>query len=89
MRLILLNGKRMTDKAKTHKYLKRKLRFPDYYGDNLDALWDLLTTISEPIDIRLMNYDILINNLDQYGESIIETFKDAAIENKNLLFDIK
>lgn len=88
MKLILLNGKRMTDKEKAHQYLKRKLQFPDYYGENLDALWDLLTLISTPIHIKLINYDILVNYLGQYGESIIETFKDSAIENENLIFEI-
>ena len=26
-----------------HEILKRDLDFPDYYGGNLDALWDCLT----------------------------------------------
>ena len=25
-----------------HKIIKEKLGFPDYYGENLDALWDCM-----------------------------------------------
>ncbi|MBC8587023.1 barstar family protein [Paratissierella segnis] len=88
MNLILLNGKRMTNKVKAHRYLKRKLKFPDYYGENLDALWDELSTIAEPTDIKFINKDILIENLGTYGEEIIRTFVDAAEENKNIGFEV-
>ena len=38
-----LDGRLMTDRTATHEYLKDKLALPDYYGKNLDALYDLLT----------------------------------------------
>lgn len=40
MKEIRLNGDKMLDKASTQAYLKRKLALSDYYGENLDALWD-------------------------------------------------
>ena len=38
-----------------HKELKEKLNFPEWYGNNLDALWDMLTGFIEtPVDITLI-----------------------------------
>lgn len=88
MDLILLNGKKMTDKVKAHEYLKRKLKLPDYYGENLDALWDILSTSSEPIEIKFINEDALTKKLGTYGGEIIQVFIDATEENKNIIFEI-
>lgn len=88
MNIVILNGKRIRNMEEAHKYIKRKLNFPEYYGENLDALWDILSTISEPIDIKIINGDVLYEKLGSYGVNIIDTFKDAALENKNILFEI-
>lgn len=58
-----------------HDYLMEALDFPDYYGKNLDALYDCLTEIS--CEIELVNASCV-------DKDIIDTFKDAASEN-NLL----
>ena len=36
--MIVLDGKRMTDRAALHAELRQKLALPDYYGNNLDAV---------------------------------------------------
>ena len=53
-----------------HTYLKEILRLPDYYGRNLDALYDCV--------IASDGY------LGEYGKTMIAVFHDAAKENKNL-----
>ena len=40
--MIILDGKRMGERAELHAQLKEKLRLPEYYGGNLDALNDCL-----------------------------------------------
>ena len=37
----------MKDREKAHVYLREKMQFPDYYGGNLDALYDCLTELDE------------------------------------------
>ena len=37
--------------AEAHEFLARELRFPDYYGGNLDALEDCLGDIYQPTRI--------------------------------------
>lgn len=85
---VILNGERMDSIEKAHLYMKKKLNTPEYFGENLDALWDVLSCYSEPIKISLKNKDKLIKNLGDYGESIIQVFQDAEIENENISFQV-
>ena len=72
-----LDGKLIKEKG--HDYLMEALNFPEYYGKNLDALYDCLCEISCEIELI---------NADEVDEDIIETFRDAANENELLKFNI-
>ena len=37
MKIVVIDGRKMTDRETAHTYLKRKLDLPEYYGRNLDA----------------------------------------------------
>lgn len=89
MKEINLNGDKMLDKASTHGYLKEKLVLPDYYGENLDALWDCLSTDFSSKKIIISNAAAIIENLGSYGESLIELFKEVASENERIEVVIK
>ncbi len=82
-----LNCAMMTSREATHAYLKEMLVFPDYYGENLDALFDLLTSCVDT-EIRLQNLHALEENLGSYGGALLQTFLDAAAENPNLQLSI-
>ncbi len=84
MKRLNLSGKKMINKSLTHEYLKWKLEAPDYYGGNLDALWDLLSTLDREIEISLTNTVDLLENLGEYGASLIQVFKDAEDENDKI-----
>ena len=43
MRELILDGRQIKTRADLHAALKVGLELPDYYGNNLDALWDMLT----------------------------------------------
>ena len=66
-------------KKQGHDYLKEALNLPDYYGKNLDALYDCLTEIECEIELV---------NADEVESDIIETFADASRENDFLKFKI-
>ena len=63
-----------------HDYLKEVLNFPDYYGKNLDALYDCLTEIGVETKIKLTNADFI-------NQDLLETFIDASGENTFLEFE--
>lgn len=51
MKRINLDFSRCEDRSDVHAYLKEQFGFPDYYGNNLDALYDVLGDIAEDMDI--------------------------------------
>lgn len=62
-----------------HDYLMSVLNLPEYYGKNLDALYDCLCEMD--VEIELINSNFVEND-------ILDTFKDAASENNFLKFKI-
>jgi ribonuclease inhibitor len=49
---VKLAGKSIRSLEEFYGEIARKLRFPDYFGRNLDALWDVLTTdIKGPVEL--------------------------------------
>lgn len=77
LNLIEIDGKLI--KKEGHDYIKEVLNFPDYYGKNLDALYDCLTEIGIETEIKLINADLISNDL-------LETFIDASDGNTFLKF---
>ncbi len=84
MKTTRLNGILMNTPEIAHAYLKRRLRLPGYYGHNLDALWDILSTDSRPRQVQLINRDAMLAALGQYGRSLIGVFVEAAAVNPRL-----
>lgn len=66
-----------------HRVFAEALCFPSWYGHNLDALHDQLTSLSGTI--RLENWETAENNLGKYGFSARKVIFLAALENEKLL----
>ena len=79
MNEIVLYGEEMEENP--HAYIKEKLDFPDYYGENLDALFDCLTEMDRKT--------IIIKDSNIVDKEIVATFMDASEENPdiNLILD--
>ena len=89
MNYVLLDGTEFKDVSATHAVLKEKLELPDYYGENLDALWDCLTGwIELPLQIKWINYSSSFIYLGEYAEKLKCTFQDAASEFENFSLTI-
>ena len=81
---IELDCRCMTDKQTAHSYLKQMLSLPDYYGRNLDALYDVLTERGEETELVVYHWQELNSLLGGYGISLLETLRVASEENPKL-----
>ena len=79
MREVVLLGSMMLEPERAHTYLEEELDFPDYYGKNLDALYDCLA------DLRNMRIKIDVDgNENEYLSRILQVFEDAAEDNEDI-----
>ena len=87
MKRCTLNGAAMVSRAAAHDEIARALELPDYYGRNLDALWDMASAMEA--EIVLINPAPMLNALGKYGCKLLSTLYEAAEENRNLKFMVE
>lgn len=59
---IWLDGRQCADKTKVWPYLRQKLQLPEYFGDNLDALWDVLSERGPGCRYVIFHANALVNS---------------------------
>ena len=72
----ILDGKKMVSREETHQYLKETFGFPDYYGKNLDALYDCLTE-QKDLEIEVQHKEEMLAALGKYGEKLLQVMEDV------------
>ena len=77
--MIVLDAANMTEKNAAHDYLKKALALPDYYGSNLDALYDCLTELGVT-EIQFVNLDAA----GGYFAKVLSVFQEAQEDNPRL-----
>ena len=65
-----------------HRLFQESLCFPEWYGSNLDALYDCLTEISGKV--RILNWEIVEEHLGAYGIKAKKAIAAAALRNTTL-----
>ena len=83
MNIIVIDGRKMTDREAAHTYLKKKLSLPEYYGKNLDALYDCLCEMNN-VQIVVAYVQEMKDNLCRYADNIINVFEAAEEKNPKL-----
>lgn len=82
MKKVIIDCEKLQQKEQAHLYLAEVFDFPDYYGRNLDALFDCLTELGE-CTIVLKGENIL-HQTDSYGIKVLKVLGEAAQVNSNL-----
>ena len=84
MRKIILDTEKMRGLTGLHRYLQEALGLPEYYGANLDALYDCLTALAEPTELTIQGKVADEAYLGRYGQTLLLVLQDAAAANPNL-----
>lgn len=78
MEIFVLDGAMMTGIPETHAYIAKTMRFPEYYGGNLDALADCLGELGPQACVVLMNSPAMEKGLGPYARRLVSVFEDVA-----------
>ena len=79
---VTLDCARLLERQPAHAYLAEALSLPDYYGKNLDALYDCLTDLG-PTELTLEGPELL-REAGGYAEMILNVILEAAEGNPYL-----
>jgi len=84
MKHVTIDCTALVDEKSVHDTFAQALDFPAYYGRNLDAMYDLLS--SSELKLTLTNA-AAIGKLFRYGDNLMLTLRDA--EQANPLFTLE
>ncbi|HSL93617.1 MAG TPA: barstar family protein [Bacillota bacterium] len=75
---IIIDGSLLKGRDAYHTFIKESLQLPDYYGRNLDALYDLLSVTDEHIGITVRHLADMREDLGTYADQLLSTLQDAV-----------
>ena len=84
---IIINLTGISSKKMLHDIIKEAFDFPDYYGGNLDALKDMLTSIATPRHLVLGGINDLDPEITTYVPKLLNVLEDSAEENENFTYE--
>lgn len=89
MCICIIDGNEIETRDMLHDTLSEALNFPEWYGRNLDALYDCLTDMGEEIRIRFWNLDALERHLGSYAKALVKVAHVAAEENAGIRLEFQ
>ncbi len=86
MRYALLYGAELQTMEEMHDDIAKKLDFPDWYGRNLDALFDCLTDIRADTTLVFFDAERFAKKVGLKGTVLLRVLADAESENRHFTF---
>ena len=71
-----------------HTYLAFEMRYPDWYGKNLDALHDMLTSESDTVTLVCRISSALPEEMKEYWKRMEQVMEDSSRENPRFTYKI-
>ena len=87
MRYVILDGAEIGDMSDVHAAFAAALEFPDWYGGNLDALYDMLTVPREAVTVVLRHPTLLEAMLERRYRTLRRVLRDAAEANPGIIIE--
>ncbi|MBQ9956212.1 MAG: barstar family protein [Ruminococcus sp.] len=87
MKELIINGKEIESKETLHRVFSEGLSFPEWYGNNLDALNDCLTDINEETTVIIEEFGALRDNLGSYADKLKKVLRCVSSENEKITVD--
>ena len=84
MKTIVLNGLDIISMSDIHNIFSEELDFPEYYGRNLDALYDCLSEVTEEVEIVIEEREELSENLGISFDRLCNLLVDISEEYDNI-----
>ena len=84
MKKVLLDFRVTKTAEQVQDYLALEFDFPDYYGKNLDALYDMLTEPGEELCVGVFEPEDEDEHLRHYLRGVKQELRDAEEENPRL-----
>lgn len=84
MKTVCIDFSEIGDELDFYEQLKEKIELPDYFGDNLDALYDVISgDIELPLHIEFVNMDV--SQLEDF-ENLLEILEEIDNQIENFSF---
>jgi ribonuclease inhibitor len=84
MKKIRLPGKSISSLDEFYGEIAKKLRFPEHFGRNLDALWDVLTTdIKGPVELAWEDSELSKKSMRKDFEKVATLLRDVEKERED------
>lgn len=84
MKFAIIDGYAVTSMEDVHRTLADQLSFPEWYGGNLDALYDCLTELHEDAEVSIVHPEALLETLGPAYSRLCRVLRDSAEENPYL-----
>lgn len=77
---LTIDGSVIKNKNDFYQNIKKELNAPEYFGNNLDALYDILTEQSDIIQIEFLHYNTMRNQLGTtFCQKLLRVLQDADV----------
>ena len=81
---VTLQGKAIRSLDEFYSEIARKLHFPDYFGRNLDALWDVLTAdVKGPVELVWEESEASKKSMGKDFEKVAALLRDVEKDRKD------
>lgn len=84
-KILTIDGQKIRTLSNLYKFLAKELFFPDYFGNNFDALVDCLGDLHMKVMIYIKNPKSFLSSENMEDKSVIDKiFENAQIPVKRL-----